>query len=84
MIGTRLAEKDYLPILQMNGGENVTPENWEQRRFELLEALQTHSYGVTPPAPLKVWGELLEEDPLAYAGKVLDFRHCHCRFYHPE
>ena len=72
MIGARLAEKDYLPILQMNDGKNVTPENWEQRRLELLEALQTHSYGVTPPAPLKVWGALLEEDPLAYAGKVLE------------
>ena len=72
MIVARLAEKDYLPILQMNDGKNVTPENWEQRRLELLEALQTHSYGVTPPAPLKVWGALLEEDPLAYAGKVLE------------
>ncbi len=70
MISTKLAEKGYLPILQRNDGTDVTPETWEQRRQELLEALQVHSYGFTPPAPRRVWGEVLQEDPNAYAGKV--------------
>lgn len=72
MIQERLRQKEYLPVLQMNDGSKVTPETWQQRRQELLEALQRHSYGVTPPAPRRVWGTLGEEDPNAYAGKVLE------------
>ena len=63
MIQERLRQKEYLPVLQMNDGSKVTPETWQQRRQELLKALQRHSYGVTPPAPRRVWGTLGEEDP---------------------
>ena len=72
LIGERLAKKEYLPILQSKDGSRVTPETWEQRRQELLEALQIYSYGFTPPAPNRVWGEILQEDRNAYAGKVLE------------
>lgn len=68
-----LEERDLLPILKMNDGTPVTTENWEARRKEMLAALETYSYGHTPPAPKRVWGEIIEEDPeftTIYAGKV--------------
>ena len=70
MISMKLAEKEYLSVLEGNEGGCVNPANWEKRRRELLYALQVYSYGFTPPAPKRVWGELLREDPVAYAGKV--------------
>lgn len=65
-----LRERDLLPILFHNDGTTVTSESWHKRRGELLEALEKYSYGHTPPAPAKVWGEVVESDPIAYAGKV--------------
>lgn len=73
MLKTLLEERNLLPILTMNDGTPVTLENWELRRKEMLEALMKHSYGYTPPAPTRVWGERLQEDRVftdAYAGKV--------------
>lgn len=48
-------EKRNLPkLLTMNNGDPVTPENWEERRKELLDCLSKNLYGYTPPAPKEV------------------------------
>jgi len=73
MLQTILQERELLPILTMNDGSPVTKENWEKRRKEMREALEKYSYGHTPPAPKRVWGEIMESDPEftnCYAGKV--------------
>ncbi|MBQ9714191.1 MAG: hypothetical protein IJV83_02600 [Clostridia bacterium] len=70
MLKSLLKEKAYLPILKMNDGTPVTAENWRERRAELKEALEVYSYGRTPALPLRVWGEVLEQEENAYAGKV--------------
>ena len=67
-----LKERNLLPIVQMNDGSPVTPETWEKRRQEMMDALVTYSYGVTPPPPLRVWGEVVSEKANAYGGKVLE------------
>jgi len=72
MIDEILKDKEYLPILKMNDGSDVTKEKWNARRKELLEMLQTYSYGITPPPPLKVWGQVISRNGSAYAGKVLE------------
>ena len=72
MVSKLLAEKAYLPVLKMNDGSAVTANTWGIRRQELLEVLQSYSYGFTPPEPKRVWGRILREDPAAYAGKVLE------------
>lgn len=72
MVNKLLQEREYLPILKMNDGSQVTAENWDRRRQELLEALQIHSYGFTPEKAKRVWGKILQEDPAAYAGKVAE------------
>ena len=68
-----LARRALPPILTMNDGSPVTRENWPLRREEMMEALMTYSYGRTPPAPLRVWGEPLpapNEFTDTCAGKV--------------
>lgn len=56
MLKDRLAEKDYLPIMRMNDGSEVTRERWEQRRNEMRRLLETYSYGQTPNVPVRVKG----------------------------
>ena len=68
----RLSQRALLPILQMNDGAPVTPENWRQRREEMLVALRTYSYGITPPPPLHTWGEIERSNPKGYGGKVCE------------
>ncbi len=74
MLEQELASRALLPILTMDDGRPVTPALWAERRRELRRALETYSYGVTPPAPDKVVGEIVEENTAAYAGKVLEQR----------
>lgn len=47
------ADEAVLPDpLVMNSGERVTtPEQWRERRAEIVEMLLTHEYGHIPPAP---------------------------------
>jgi len=66
-----LEQKSYLPILRLENGDTVTPENWEDRKKEMRELLETYSYGKTPDGDVKVWGEIISEDVGAYAGKVV-------------
>lgn len=65
--------KELQPLLTFENGRQATPENWADRRKELLNILQTHIYGFTPP-PCKVTAEQLQV-PGAYranwAGKLI-------------
>lgn len=74
MLEDKLREKEYLPILRMESGGEVTVDNWDERRKELLSALQKYSYGITPPAPIRVYGRVINEDVNVnrYAGKLLE------------
>ena len=63
MLGKKLKEKDYLSILKMQNGEEVTKENWPARRAELQALLEEYSYGKTPKAPRQVCGEVLSSSP---------------------
>ena len=58
MLDQVLKERDLLPVLQHENGTAVTPETWQQRRREMLKALETYSYGVTPTVPVTVKGEV--------------------------
>lgn len=70
MLNDLLKNRSLLPILTMNDGTPVTPENWAQRRVEMMDALITYSYGLTPPAPIRVWGEITSDNPKSHGGKV--------------
>lgn len=72
MLNKLLKQKDYLSILTMNDGSEATAQSWGKRRKELFALLEEYSYGKTPDIPVKVWGEVTDSDPNAYAGKVLD------------
>ena len=70
MLETILRERDLLPVTIMNDGAPATPEIWKERREEMLNALRTYSYGVTPPPPCRVWGEIERDNPVSHGGKV--------------
>lgn len=70
MLNRLLQERNLLPILTHENGRTVTLSSWQDRRCEMLTALQTYSYGITPTDAVTTVGELLEEEPYAVAGKV--------------
>ena len=72
MLNELLRERDLLPILKTDAGADVVRETWSARREELRRALETWSYGVTPPPPARVEGQITEANDIAYAGKVLE------------
>lgn len=72
MLKELLDQRELLPILQMNGGQQLTPELWTQRRAEMLDALCRYSYGFMPPCPGPGTGRVTEELGNAYAGKVTE------------
>jgi hypothetical protein len=45
-----LKRRNYLPILTMNDGAEVTKDSFALRRVEMLEALRKYSYGRTARA----------------------------------
>lgn len=71
MLNELLKERNLLPVLQHTNGTVVTRNSWETRRCEMKEQLERYSYGRTLPAPQKVWGTVVQENPRDYAGKVL-------------
>lgn len=71
MLQEVLKKRDLLPIMKHADGTPVTAETWQQRRREMLSALETHAYGVTPTLPVKVWGEITQTDEKAYANKAV-------------
>ena len=72
MLNRLLNERNFPPILKMNDGTPADAASWEARRQELLHALSTHSYGFTPPAPRRVWGEIESDSSSSrvYGGKI--------------
>ena len=72
MLKDVLKERDLLPILKHEDGSEVTPETWQKRRTEMLKALETYSYGITPKIPVSVRGEIVKENARAYASKAFE------------
>lgn len=72
MLSELLQQRGYLPVLQMNDGTPVTRETWPQRRREMLELLEKHSYGHAPECPVTVRSAVRSSDGYSYAGKALD------------
>ncbi len=72
MLKEILKERDYLPILKMNDGTPVTLDNWQERRREMIELLETYSYGKTPQKPTRVWGKTTNSTINGWAGKALE------------
>lgn len=71
MLKEILEERDYLPILKMNDGTPVTIENWQEKRREMIELLETYSYGKMLEKPARVWGKTVNSAPNGWAGKAL-------------
>ena len=63
--------RDLLPILTLNDGSAVTPENWPVRRKEMLDALSVYSYGYTPALPVHVQGDIEAEDAHEFGNKIV-------------
>ena len=83
MLRELLAQRDYLPILKMNDGTPVTLENWEKRRREMLELLETYSYGKTLEKPTRVSGTVVESAVNGVAGKAL-YEKVEIKVEHPK
>ena len=67
------AAKELQPLLVLENGQSATPGNWAERRKELLDILQTHLYGFTPP-PCEVSAEqqpIPGADRANWAGKAV-------------
>ena len=69
-IETLLAERALPALLQFADGRAVTPENWEERRVELLDIMCREVYGVAPPAPERVDVRVDKRQEKQYAGKA--------------
>ena len=48
-------------ILTMSDGTKVTPENWQDRRAEILDIFQKEMYGPIPPKPEGMSYEVIDE-----------------------
>ena len=71
MLQQALAERLLPPLLIMNDRQPCTRDSWPKRRQELLRRLETHIYGVTPPAPDDVESQLLRQDDHDLADKAI-------------
>ena len=71
MLKEKLAARGIPALMTMNDGRPVkTPDDWRDRRMELIELLSREEYGFTPAAPEKVTGEILESAD-AFANKAV-------------
>ena len=71
MIQKELEKRNLPDLLTMHDGTPVTRENWEQRQQELLQCLAENLFGVTPPAPKRVWAERIGEVKFhSFGGKA--------------
>lgn len=68
MIDSLLEERALLPILTMNAGTEVTLENWQERRKEMLDLLSRYSYGYTPTVSVSVRSQKTQDDDILYDG----------------
>ena len=83
MLKEILASRDYLPILKMNDGRDVNQSLWQERRAELLDALQKYSYGYTPESLGEGTGEIIFRTEYSYANKVIE-EHINISFETPN
>lgn len=67
-----LSERDYLPILKMTDGSDVTYDTWNARRMEMRQLLEKYSYGHTPNLPVQVEGRLEKKGDFNCAGKCTE------------
>ena len=72
MLNKILSERDYLPIMRMNDGTEVTCDLWDARRKEMQELLEKYSYGKTPDVDVTVSGKLCENGKYTCAGKCTE------------
>ena len=71
MLQEKIAARGIPALLTMNDGRDVkTPDDWRERRRELIELLSREEYGYTPAAPDKTEGETVESAS-AFAGKAV-------------
>ena len=64
-----LKQRALPPLLQFASGAAVTQENFEARRLEMLQLLQSEVYGTAPAAPAEVRVCELERHEKRFAGK---------------
>ncbi len=68
-ISNILAERKLPEILRFSDGREVTSDNWEERRLEMLDVLSREVYGYAPPAPANVDVKVIKTEKRQYAGK---------------
>ncbi len=63
---------DFFPeLLKFENGNNVTQENWQERRKEIIDILCREEYGYSPEKPESVKGEVIEEVSKIASGHAL-------------
>ena len=58
-------------LLKFENGEQVTKENWKNRRKEIIDILCREEYGYSPEKPEKVTGEVFEEITKVASGHAV-------------
>ncbi len=70
VISEELSKRILPKLLEFADGSQVTSENWEVRRSQLLELLGREEYGFAPPPPDKVEVKVEKHEENQYAGKA--------------
>jgi len=71
MIQEKIAARKLPPLLKLNDGRTVsTPDDWRERRRELLDMLSREEFGVTPDAPAAIRA-MVENSSSCFAGKAV-------------
>ncbi len=73
-ISDLLKERNLPELLKFENGDEVTAENFNKRRHEILDILSREIYGIAPPAPEKVDVEVTKTENRQFAGKG-DIKH---------
>ena len=67
----KIAARKLPPLLTLNDGRTVfTPDDWRERRRELIDLLSREEYGFTPAAPASIRAEV-EKTASCFAGKAI-------------
>ena len=54
MIAQQLQNRNLPDLMHRNSGEAVTPDNWAERKKELIDSLSENLFGYTPAAPKEI------------------------------
>ncbi len=68
-IENMLCELKLPELLKFSDGREVTAENFEARRLEILDILSREEYGYAPPAPEKLDVKITDSKKRQFAGK---------------